>query len=59
MKIVYKIMKRLIFAFSILYGFNLMMDSLSLFIPINFYTVGAISVLGFPGLFVLVGFLMI
>lgn len=52
-------MKRLIFAFSILYGFNLMMDSLSLFIPINFYTVGAISVLGFPGLFVLVGFLMI
>lgn len=59
MKHIYKITKRIIFAFAILYGFNIMMESLKLFIPINIYTVSSVAVLGFPGLFVLVGLLII
>ncbi len=59
MKHIYKITKRIIFAFAILYSFNIIMESLKLFIPINLYTISSIAVLGFPGLFVLVGLLLI
>lgn len=59
MKHIYKIIKKIIFAFAILYGFNIIMESLKLFIPINIYTVSSIAILGFPGLFVLVGLLIL
>ena len=59
MKIVYMLIKKMIFAFTILYSFNIIMESLSLFIPLNVYTIGTVSLLGFPGLFILVGLLMI
>lgn len=59
MKMLYSVIKKIIFAFTILYSFNIIMESLSLFIPINLYTIGTISFLGFPGLFILVGLLMI
>lgn len=55
MKIVINIVKRIIFAFVILYGFNIIMNAVDMFIPINQYTVGSIAILGFPGLFLLVG----
>lgn len=59
MKMIYKVLKRLVFAFTILYSFNIIMASLKLFIPINLYTIGAVSALGFPGLFLLVGLLLV
>jgi len=59
MKKVYKILKKIAFAFTLLYSFNLIMASLELFIPINLYTIGTVSLLGFPGLFALVGLLII
>lgn len=59
MKIMFKIVKRILFAFAVLYGFNIIMESLKLFIPLNIYTLSTVAVLGFPGLFVLVGILMI
>jgi pro-sigmaK processing inhibitor BofA len=59
MKAIYKIIKKIIFAFAVLYGFNIIMESLKLFIPINLYTTTLVALLGFPGLFVLVGLLII
>lgn len=59
MKPFIKILKRLFFAFTCIYSFNIIMESLKLFIPLNLYTIGAVSLLGFPGLFVLVGLIMI
>ncbi len=59
MKNVYKVIKRLFFAFTCIYGFNIIMESLKLFIPINIYTIGTVSLLGFPGLFVLVGLILV
>ena len=54
-----KIVKRLVFALALLYGFNIIMNALDLFIPINLYTIATLAALGFPGLFLLVGLLMI
>jgi len=59
MKIILKIIKRTIFALAILYGFNIIMESLKLFIPLNIYTISSVAILGFPGLFILVGLLLI
>lgn len=59
MKILYKVIKKIIFAFTLLYGFNIIMESLKMFIPLNIITVGAVTLLGFPGLFLLVGLLLI
>lgn len=59
MKIILKVIKRVLFAFALLYGFNIIMESLKLFIPLNIYTIGTISLLGFPGLFILVGLLIL
>lgn len=59
MKIILNIIKRITFAFALLYGFNIIMESLKLFIPLNIYTIGSVAILGFPGLFILVGLLMI
>lgn len=55
MKTLLKIIRKIVFAFAVLYGFNIIMESLRLFIPINIYTVTAVATLGFPGLFILVG----
>ncbi|MCI8498568.1 MAG: hypothetical protein HFG33_04125 [Bacilli bacterium] len=59
MKNIYYIFKRLVFAFAVLYSFNIIMESMKLFIPINVYTISSIAVLGFPGLFALVGLLLL
>ena len=54
MKIIIKIVKRLVFALALLYSFNIIMNPVDLFIPINVYTIGTIAILAFPGLFLLV-----
>ena len=48
------VVKRVIFAFLLLYGLNLFTNSLNVLIPINFFTVGTVSVLGVPGMISLV-----
>lgn len=57
-KIVY-LLKKIIFSFVILYGFNTIGSNFSLIIPINFITLFLITFLGFPALFSLVLLLVI
>lgn len=57
-KIVY-LLKKIIFSFVILYGFNTIGSIFSLIIPINFITLFLITFLGFPALFSLVLLLVI
>lgn len=59
MKHILGYLKKIVFAFAVLYSFNIIMEGLDLFIPINVYTVGTVSILGFPGLFVIVGLTII
>lgn len=47
---IFKIIKRIIFALLIIYSFDLFIRNLDIFIPLNIYTVSAVSILGFPGL---------
>lgn len=44
------VVKKVIFAFLLLYGLNLCINSLNIVIPINLFTLGTVSVLGVPGL---------
>lgn len=47
-------LKKIVAAFLILYGFNLLVSSISIYIPINLITIGIVSLLGIPGLLSLV-----
>lgn len=38
----------------IIYGLNILLSALNIFIPINLINVGVVSTLGFPGLFSLI-----
>ncbi len=55
MKILTIILKKIIFAFCIIYAFNLVVVGLELFIPMNIATLSVVSLLGIPGLLALVG----
>ncbi len=59
MKIIYKMIKKIVFAFTIIYSFNIIMESLNMFIPLNILTISIVTLLGFPGLFTLVGLILI
>lgn len=50
---IFKIIKRIVFAIVIIYSLDLFIRNLDIFIPLNIYTVSAVSVLGFPGLITL------
>ncbi len=54
MKKVLNIIKSFVLSAFILYGYNLIATNFNLVIPINLITVGAVGILGFPMLFVLV-----
>lgn len=56
MKKVLNIIKSFVLSAFILYGYNLIATNFNLVIPINLITVGAVGILGFPMLFVLVLF---
>ena len=49
MKLIFKVVKKVVFAFLLLYGFNLLYGTFKINVPINLYTVGITTVLGFPG----------
>ena len=53
-KKVISLVKKVIFAFLLLYGLNLCTNSLNVVIPINVFTLGTVTFLGVPGLVSLV-----
>ena len=55
-KIIY-VLKKVVMALCMLYTFNLITGSVGLFIPINVISIGAVSVLGLPGIFGLLAIL--
>ncbi|MDD4705777.1 MAG: pro-sigmaK processing inhibitor BofA family protein [Bacilli bacterium] len=50
---IFKIIKRIVFAIVIIYSLDLFIRNLGIFIPLNIYTVSSVSLLGFPGLITL------
>lgn len=58
-KKILNIIKKILFSFVILYGFNTIGSNFNLVIPINFITISLVTVLGFSGLFSLVLLLVI
>ena len=59
MKRIFKILKKIVFSFGILYAYNILMQSYNLPIPINIYTILIVSILGIPGFLGLIVFYMI
>ncbi len=47
-------LRKVIVAFLVLYGFNILVSSINIFIPINVISVLIVSILGIPGLLSLV-----
>ena len=44
------ILKKIIFAFGIIYGINVMLKNVGVYLPINVITIAITSVMGVPGL---------
>ena len=59
LQIIKKVVKRIIFAFVVLYGLNVIVSSINIFIPINIFTLGVVSILGVPGLLSLISIFFI
>lgn len=51
---VIKVVKRICFAFVMLYGLNLILSGVNIFIPINLITLILVTILGIPGVLALV-----
>ncbi len=48
-----KIIKRLVFALVVIYSLDLILKGFNIIVPINYYTIGTVFLLGFPGLIML------
>lgn len=48
-----KFIKKIIFALLIIYGFDLILKGFDIVVPINYYTIIIVALLGFPGLIML------
>lgn len=59
LKKIFNILKKIVLAAFILYGFNLIMSPLSVIVPINIITVTLVTILGFPGLLGLVVIMLV
>ena len=57
-KTLFKIIKRIVISSFLLYGYNLLVQPIGLIIPINIFTVSALSILGVPALLCLI-FIMV
>ena len=53
------ILKRIVFSFGIIYGVDVILKNVGIYIPINFITLGITTVLGVPGLLSLFAILSI
>ncbi|MCI5552892.1 MAG: pro-sigmaK processing inhibitor BofA family protein [Tenericutes bacterium] len=54
LKKILDVMKKIIFSILLLYGYNMIATPINVMIPINFITIGAVTILGFPALFALI-----
>ncbi|MEG0794240.1 MAG: pro-sigmaK processing inhibitor BofA family protein [Bacilli bacterium] len=54
LKVIFQIVKKIVLAFCLVYGFNLIVPGLNIFIPINIITILVVTLLGIPGLLSLV-----
>lgn len=54
LKYLFKMIKRIIISSFLLYGYNIIVQSLGLIIPINIVTVGTLTLLGVPSLLCLI-----
>lgn len=52
-KIIYNILKRVVLSFIMIYTFDLILKGFNVIIPINYYTIGIVTLLGIPGLLLL------
>lgn len=59
LKKIFKFIKRIILSIFILYGYNLISQSLGMIVPINIYTVLLLSLFGIPALFALIFILVV
>ena len=59
MKYLYKLIKKVIVSFGILYAYNMLMNQFNLPIPINVFTLGITTILGIPGFIGLIIFYLI
>ena len=50
MKLIFKKLKKLCFAFIFLYGIDLIFESMNIVIPINVFTLFISTILGLPGI---------
>jgi hypothetical protein len=48
-----KIIKKMVYALVIIYSLDLIFKGFGITVPINYYTVGIVAILGFPGLIML------
>lgn len=53
-KKIIKVVRKICIAFVMLYGLNLILSSVNIFIPINIITITLVSLLGTPGILGLV-----
>ena len=58
LKFIFKIIKRLIISFFLLYAYNLIVQPIGMIIPINVFTISAVTALGVPALLALI-FIMV
>lgn len=58
-KRILKILSKLCFAFVMLYGLNLILSGVNIFIPINIITIILVTALGSPGILGLVAIYML
>ena len=59
LKKIFNVIKKIVMAAFILYGFNLIMSPLSIIVPINIITVLVVATLGFSGLLGLIVILLV
>lgn len=59
MKIIVKFIKKIIMAFLVLYGINMILSGVNFYIPINLITVGVLTLLGVPGMLGLIAVMFI
>ncbi len=59
LKFIFKIIKRIIISSFLLYAYNLLVQPIGIIIPINIFTVGALTILGVPALLALIFILVL
>ncbi len=44
------ILRKIVFAFGIIYGINIMLKNVGIYLPLNIFTISITTILGAPGL---------